>query len=161
DFTNAIIVMTSNIGSQLIQQVAQEGGSEEEMRTAVKEALQARFLPEFLNRIDETIIFSPLGRDQIEHIVDLQIKRLEKQLAARELTLHVTPAARAAIAAEGYDPTYGARPLKRVIQQRIQNPLATELLKGSFAEGGHIRVDYRDGEFSFSSAAAVSSATIA
>jgi ATP-dependent Clp protease ATP-binding subunit ClpB len=117
----------------------------------VKEALQARFLPEFLNRIDETIIFHPLGRDQIGRIVDLQVQRLARQLAQREITLTVTPAARAAIANEGYDPTYGARPLKRVIQQRIQNPLASELLKGTFAEGGHVTVDYRDGDFLFRS----------
>jgi ATP-dependent Clp protease ATP-binding subunit ClpB len=149
DFTNTIIVMTSNIGSQMIQKVAEEGGDEEEMRNAVKESLQARFLPEFLNRIDETIIFHPLGRDQIGRIVDLQIKRLEHQLAQRDITLTVTAAARAAIAGEGYDPAYGARPLKRVIQQRVQNPLATELLKGTFAEGGHVTVDYRDGEFLF------------
>jgi ATP-dependent Clp protease ATP-binding subunit ClpB len=121
------------------------------MRAAVKEALQARFLPEFLNRIDETIIFHPLGREHLGRIVDLQVKRLDKQLAQRDISLVVTEAAREAIATEGYDPTYGARPLKRVIQQRIQNPLATELLKGSFVEGGHITVDYRDGEFVFSS----------
>ncbi len=151
DFTNTIVVMTSNIGSQLIQQVAAEGGSEEEMRTAVKEALQTRFLPEFLNRIDETIIFHPLGRDELTRIVDLQIAHLDAQLLARDISLAVTPAARSAIAVEGYDPTYGARPLKRVIQQRIQNPLATELLKGTFTEGGHITVDYQDGDFRFTS----------
>jgi ATP-dependent Clp protease ATP-binding subunit ClpB len=150
DFTNSIIVMTSNIGSQLIQKVAEEGGDEEDMRNAVKESLQARFLPEFLNRIDETIVFHPLGRAQIGRIVELQIKHLERQLAAREITLTVSPSAREAIANEGYDPVYGARPLKRVIQQRIQNPLATELLRGTIGEGGHVNVDFRDGEFVFS-----------
>jgi ATP-dependent Clp protease ATP-binding subunit ClpB len=150
DFTNSIIVMTSNIGSQLIQKVAEEGGDEEDMRNAVKESLQARFLPEFLNRIDETIVFHPLGRAQIGRIVELQIKHLERQLAAREITLTVSDSAREAIANEGYDPVYGARPLKRVIQQRIQNPLATELLRGTIGEGGHVNVDFRDGEFVFS-----------
>jgi ATP-dependent Clp protease ATP-binding subunit ClpB len=154
DFTNSIVVMTSNVGSQLIQQIAEEGGSEDEMRQAVKEALQARFLPEFLNRIDETIVFHPLDRDQIRTIVDLQVDRLARQLSANGLSLAVTPAARTAIAAAGYDPTYGARPLKRVIQQKIQNPLATELLKGEFPEGTVVLVDHRDGEFTFTRGAA-------
>ena len=149
DFANTVIVMTSNIGSQMIQQIAQEGGSEEEMREAVKEALQARFLPEFLNRIDETIIFHPLRRDQIRRIVELQIERLNQQLQQQEMTLIVSGAAQQAIATQGYDPTFGARPLKRVIQQRIQNPLATEILKGNLGPGTTIRVDYRDGEFTF------------
>jgi ATP-dependent Clp protease ATP-binding subunit ClpB len=139
--------MTSNVGSQAIQQLAQEGGSEDEMRAAVTEALQSRFLPEFLNRIDETIIFHPLGREQIRRIVDLQIDRLERQVAGNDLTLVVTEAARDAIAAEGYDPTYGARPLKRAIQQRLQNPLATELLKGEFPPGSGVKVDYHGGSF--------------
>jgi ATP-dependent Clp protease ATP-binding subunit ClpB len=149
NFTNTIVVMTSNIGSQLIQQISQEGGDEEEMRQSVNEALQARFLPEFLNRIDERIIFHPLQREQIRRIVDLQVERLVQQLAAQDITLSVNDAARAAIAEEGYDPIYGARPLKRVIQQRIQNPLATELLKGEVREGGGVEVDFRDGEFAF------------
>jgi ATP-dependent Clp protease ATP-binding subunit ClpB len=149
DFTNTIIVMTSNIGSQLIQEIGRQGGSEEEMRDAVKEALEGRFLPEFLNRIDEVIIFHPLDRAQIRKIVDLQIERLQQQLGQANLQLDVTEEARDAIAERGYDPTYGARPLKRVIQQRIQNPLASEILKGEFPEGSLVRVDYRDGEFTF------------
>ena len=149
DFTNTIIVMTSNIGSQLIQEITREGGSIDEMKEAVKEALQARFLPEFLNRIDETIVFHPLHRDEIGRIVDLQLNRLRDQLAQREVTVDVTPAARAAIASEGYDPQFGARPLKRVIQQRLQNSLATELLKGHIPEGGGVRIDYQGDEFVF------------
>jgi ATP-dependent Clp protease ATP-binding subunit ClpB len=149
DFTNTLVVMTSNIGSQLIQQISQEGGDEEEMRTAVKEALQAHFLPEFLNRIDESIIFHPLKRTQIRQIVDLQIQNFARQLLRQGMSLTVSEAARNAIAAEGYDPLYGARPLKRVIQQRIQNPLATELLKGEFTEGSVVAIDYRDGDFTF------------
>ncbi len=141
DFTNTIIVMTSNIGSQLIQQIAQEGGTSEEMKEAIDERLRTRFLPEFLNRIDETIVFHPLSREEVARIVDLQLVRLEKQLAKRELRLHVTTAARNRIAALGYDPAYGARPVKRVIQQSIQNPLATELLRGEYPEGATIEVD--------------------
>jgi len=149
DFTNTIIVMTSNIGSQMIQQIAEEGGDEQEMRAAVKESLQARFLPEFLNRIDETIVFHPLSRAQIRTIVEIHTRSLAKQLADQGITLHVTKAAQDTIASEGYDPSYGARPLKRVIQQRIQNPLATEILKGNVAEGGLLTIDAQHGEFVF------------
>jgi len=149
DFTNAIIVMTSNIGSQLIQEIAREGGSDEEIRQAVTESLQARFLPEFLNRIDETIFFDPLTGGQIRKIADLQIARLGEQLGRQGVELEVTAAAIDAIAAQGYDPTYGARPLKRLIQQKIQNPLAVEILKRDFAEGSRMRIDYADGAFTF------------
>jgi ATP-dependent Clp protease ATP-binding subunit ClpB len=149
DFTNTIVVMTSNIGSQVIQEIAKEGGSEEQMREAVTETLQTRFLPEFLNRVDEILIFHPLKREHIRRIVDLQIGRVRAQLEEKGIHLEVTAAALNAIAVEGYDPTYGARPLKRVIQQRIQNPLAVELLKREFAEGNRVKIDYQDGEFTF------------
>ncbi|MCA9144627.1 MAG: AAA family ATPase, partial [Planctomycetales bacterium] len=149
DFTNTIIVMTSNVGSQMIQQISEAGGDEQEMRAAVKESLQARFLPEFLNRIDETIVFQPLARDQIRAIVEIQTRHLARQLEEQGITLHVTPAAQDEIASEGYDPSYGARPLKRVIQQRLQNPLATEILKGNIAEGGALTIDAQEGEFIF------------
>lgn len=149
DFTNTIIVMTSNIGSQAIQEISQEGGSEQEVREAVMGALQARFLPEFLNRIDETILFHPLSKPNLRQIVGLQVKRLQKQLQEKEIELVVTDAAVDAIADQGYDPTYGARPLKRVIQQQIQNPLAVELLKQRLPEGSQIRVDFADERFSF------------
>ncbi|NLE39367.1 MAG: AAA domain-containing protein, partial [Pirellulaceae bacterium] len=149
DFTNTIIVMTSNIGSQLIQEIAREGGSEEQMRQGVEESLHARFLPEFLNRIDETIIFHPLDEEQIHRIVQLQVKLLQKQLAAKHIQLEVTGEAIDEIARRGYDPMFGARPLKRVIQQQIQNPLAVEMLKRGFSEGTWIRVDFRSGEFTF------------
>ena len=149
DFTNTIIVMTSNIGSQVIQEIAKEGGSEQEMRDAVMETLQTRFLPEFLNRVDEIMIFHPLGPDQIRKIVEIQIARLREQLAAKGIALEVTNAAESAIAVDGYDPNYGARPLKRVIQQRIQNPLAVEMLRQEFGEGSRVKIDYADGEFTF------------
>jgi ATP-dependent Clp protease ATP-binding subunit ClpB len=150
DFTNTLIVMTSNVGSQLIQQITEEGGGEEEIRQGVEQALRNHFLPEFLNRIDETIIFHPLTREQLYEIARLQIERLRKQLEGNHLGLEVTPAAIEAIALQGYDPLYGARPLKRVIQRQIQNPLATELLRGGFEEGSVVKVDYADGEFTFS-----------
>jgi len=149
DFTNTIIVMTSNIGSQAIQQISQEGGSEDEIRAAVKESLQARFLPEFLNRIDETIVFHPLQRDQIRRIVEIQIDKLARQLEQQNITLQVTEAAKNAVAAEGYDPVFGARPLKRVIQQRIQNPLATQILRGTVADNGSVTIDFRNDDFIF------------
>lgn len=149
DFTNTLVVMTSNIGSQLIQQISLEGGDEEEIREAVMEALQVRLLPEFLNRIDETIVFDPLTREEIAKIVDIQIGHLAQQMEAHGLQLTVSAKARRQIVACGYDPTYGARPLKRLIQQRIQNRLATELLKEEFEEGDRIHIDFQDNAFTF------------
>jgi len=147
DFSNTIIVMTSNVGSQMIQRIADEGGNEEDMQRAVQESLKSKFLPEFLNRIDETIVFEPLQREQIHKIVHLQLKRLEKQLGESHFKLSVSERAVDAIANEGYDPTYGARPLKRVIQRRLQNTIATELLKRDTTQGGTILVDYVDGNY--------------
>ncbi|MHB1034082.1 MAG: ATP-dependent chaperone ClpB [Pirellulales bacterium] len=149
DFTNTIVVMTSNIGSQVLQEIAREGGSEDEIREAVQGALQAHFLPEFLNRIDETIIFHPLTKAQLRRIVELQVARLRAMLAEKGIGLEVTVAALDEIAREGYDPTFGARPLKRVIQQRIQNPLATEILRREFEPGSQVKIDCQDGEFTF------------
>jgi ATP-dependent Clp protease ATP-binding subunit ClpB len=145
DFTNTIVVMTSNIGSQTIVELA--GKDEEaEIHRRVMEALRREFLPEFLNRIDEVIVFHPLGRAEIREIVDLQLARLNKQLEEQGYHLEVSEAAKNVLAAEGYDPVYGARPLKRVIQQRLQNALANEILAGNFPEGSRIHVDVeRDG----------------
>ncbi|MGM0485138.1 MAG: ATP-dependent chaperone ClpB [Planctomycetota bacterium] len=156
DFKNTIIVMTSNIGSQAIHRIAEEGGTQDDINQAVFRVLQDRLLPEFLNRIDETIVFHSLQRDEIRRIVDLQIVGLEKLLQEQGLSLEVSPAARDAIADQGYDPTYGARPLARVIQQRIQNPLAMKLLRDDYQEGDCAHVDYVDGEFTFSFSHAVS-----
>ena len=151
DFTNTIVVMTSNVGSQSIQQITASGGSETEVLTAVQDAMRTHFLPEFLNRIDETIVFHPLKREQISAIVRIQLSHLEKQLAEHNIGFEVTDDACELVAEEGYDPTYGARPLKRVIQQRIQNPLATAILKGQVAEGQTVRVISRDGAIDFES----------
>ncbi len=150
DFTNTVVVMTSNAGSQVIQQVAEQGGDEEEMRDAVNEALKARFLPEFLNRIDDTVIFHPLHKDEIRKIVGLQLRHLSKRLEENGLKLSVSESAIDEIASAGYDPTYGARPLKRVIQRKIQNPLATALLRNTYEEGATVHVDFNGSEFTFS-----------
>ena len=149
DFTNTIVVMTSNIGSQLIQEITKEGGSEAEMRAAVKDALTTRFVPEFLNRIDETIIFHPLDERHIRRIVKIQVGRLVAQAGRAGITLTCTEATVDEIARLGYDPVYGARPLKRVIQQQLQNPLARELLSGHFVEGNSVRVDFVQDGFTF------------
>jgi len=149
DFTNTIVVMTSNIGSQLIQEITKEGGSQEEIRNAVKESLQTRFLPEFLNRIDETIVFHPLDERHIEKIVKIQVNKLIEQATRAGVTLECSEKAVAEIARLGYDVAYGARPLKRVIQQQLQNPLARELLSGRFAEGSRVRIDFGQDEFVF------------
>ena len=149
DFTNTIVVMTSNVGSQSIQEITRQGGSDTEVRNAVKEALQAHFLPEFLNRIDETIVFHPLDERHLEKIVSIQVSNLKKQAARAGIEVECTPAAVAEIARLGYDPTYGARPLKRVIQQQLQNPLASELLSGRFPEGSTVTIDFVQDGFTF------------
>jgi ATP-dependent Clp protease ATP-binding subunit ClpB len=149
-FKNTVIIMTSNIGSMIIQEWTREGRDNEAIHVRVLEELRAHLRPEFLNRIDDVIVFSPLGREQIATIVEIQLERLRKQLADRKIALELTPAARARIGDEGYDPVYGARPLKRVIQQRIQNPLALRLLQNEFRPGDTISVDVgADGEFDF------------
>ncbi len=155
DFTNTIVVMTSNIGSQRIQQIATEGGSESEMRESLTDALRTHFLPEFLNRVDDTIVFHPLRREQVAKIVGLQLEKLADILEKQGLSLVVTEAARNQIAADGFDPVFGARPVKRVIQQSLQNPLATELLKEEIPEGSTVEVDFVDGEFTFRIAGAM------
>ncbi|MEM6981091.1 MAG: ATP-dependent chaperone ClpB [Planctomycetota bacterium] len=154
DFTNTVIVMTSNVGSQVIQRVTKEGGDDDEMRSAVHEALKARFLPEFLNRIDDIVTFHPLQQDQIRRIVSLQLDDLRIRLQSNGLSLSVTDAALDAIAAAGYDPVYGARPLKRVIQKQVQNPLATAMLRNEASDGGQVTIDYVDGDFRFQTEAA-------
>jgi ATP-dependent Clp protease ATP-binding subunit ClpB len=148
DFTNTIIVMTSNIGSQVIMEMTGRG-QESEIRNRVMEVLRREFLPEFLNRVDEVIFFHPLGRGEIREIVDLQIKKLQQQVEEEGYELEVSATAKDVLAAEGYDPVYGARPLKRVIQQRLQNALANEILAGNFPEGCKIHVDTQADGFVF------------
>jgi ATP-dependent Clp protease ATP-binding subunit ClpB len=141
DFKNTLIVMTSNLGSQQIQELRSQGREDWEVEATVKDVLKQFFRPEFLNRIDETIIFHPLGKDQIRHIVDMQLVQLRKRLTDRGIALHVTDEAATLLADEGYDPALGARPLKRVVQQRLENAIATKLLDGSFAGGDTIEID--------------------
>ena len=139
DFKNTVIIMTSNLGSQHIQDLGQRDRKELERRVTL--ALREAFKPEFLNRIDETIIFNSLGPDEIKQIVDIQLKRLAGMLADRRMSLEVTEKARELLAEKGYDPVYGARPLKRTIQRLIQDPLALKVLGGEFREGDRIKVD--------------------
>ena len=129
DFRNTVVIMTSNIRSA--------------------EDLRDRFRPEFLNRIDEVVVFEALTREQLSEIVELQLGRLRERLAERKLSLAVTDAAKELVAEEGWDPAYGARPLKRAIQRLLENPLALRLLEGDFAEGDVVRVDAEDGELAF------------
>jgi ATP-dependent Clp protease ATP-binding subunit ClpB len=151
DFRNAVIIMTSNIGSTYILEHGTEDWAVVEAQ--VTNGLRQHFRPEFLNRVDDIIIFRPLGTEQIEHIIDLQLKRLERLLADRKINLEITPDARRVLATEGYDPAFGARPLKRAIQRLIQNPLALAVLEGRFGEGDTIRVDADpSGELTFSHA---------
>jgi ATP-dependent Clp protease ATP-binding subunit ClpB len=142
DFRNSVIIMTSNIGSQYI--VDAGGASWDRVEERVRDELRNHFRPEFLNRVDDIIVFRPLSREDLVRIVDLQLVRLDQLLAARNLRLEVTPEARELLAEQGYDPVYGARPLKRVIQRELQNRIALELLEGTFNEGDAIRVE-RDG----------------
>jgi ATP-dependent Clp protease ATP-binding subunit ClpB len=149
DFTNTIVVMTSNVGSQMIQEITKEKGSAEQVREAVQEALASRFLPEFLNRIDETIVFHPLDERHIHRIVGLQLNRLVGQAAKAGIELEYGESVVDEIARLGYDPVYGARPLKRVIQQQLQNALARELLGGEFVEGDRVAIAFNQDEFTF------------
>jgi len=158
DFRNTVIIMTSNLGSHILQDPTL---SEDDKQKAVLEAVRHNFRPEFLNRVDEIIIFKPLTRDQIKHIVDIQLERLRKRLGDRRITLQLTPAAIEVIANEGYDPTFGARPLKRVIQRRIQDPLAMAVLDGKFREGDTVLVDALDGQLVLRKAGAREPAAVA
>ena len=148
DFKNTIIIMTSNIGSQFIQEMA---GPErrQEMEEAVMNALRSHFKPEFLNRVDNVVIFHSLDREHIAAIVDIQIKRLNQLLAQRGLKLKLSDEAKELLAEVGYDPVYGARPLKRAIQTHLQDPLALKILDGTFVDGDEILADVEDGKIVF------------
>jgi len=150
DFKNTVIVMTSNIGSAEIQAMAGQQAPEWELEARIKEMLKQYFRPEFLNRIDEVIIFHALNKDHLRQIVEIQLRHLAARLAARNLKVEVSDAARKLLAEEGYDPQFGARPLKRLIQQRIENPIATRILAGEFAEGDTIVIDVDSSRRDFS-----------
>ena len=148
DFRNTVIVMTSNLGSAQIQELV---GDSEAQRAAVMDALGQHFRPEFINRVDEVVVFEPLGKDQIAGIADIQMQRLRERLAERDLDLQLSDEALEKLIAVGYDPVYGARPLKRAIQRWIENPLAQRILAGDFEPGAVIKAQVAGEEFTFTS----------
>jgi ATP-dependent Clp protease ATP-binding subunit ClpB len=158
DFRNTVVIMTSNIGSTHIQEILEErikrpshwSENEKELKEKVMEDLKAFFRPEFLNRIDETIIFNPLSEELLKQIVEIQVNRMKKYLHEKRLDIVLTDGAKEFIAKAGYDPVYGARPLKRAIQKEILNPLALKLLDGTFREGDVVEVDFADDKMVFS-----------
>ena len=152
DFKNTIVVMTSNIGSAAIQELTAGGAEDYEIEARVRAELRKFFRPELLNRIDEVIIFHQLRKDQLRGIVEIQLRELRNRLADRQIALELTDAARDELAEEGYDPTFGARPLRRVIQQRLENPLAGKILAGEFGPGDTVAVDAVGKSFTFEKA---------
>jgi len=146
-----VLIMTSNIGSHALQTGMEDKGQlDEATRARVMEALRQHFRPEFLNRVDEIVIFEPLRREQMSRIVEIQLARLRKLLEDRRLTLDITPAAVTFLAEHGYDPVYGARPLKRAIQKFLQDPLALKVLSGEYVAGDTVLVDAGKGALRFS-----------
>jgi len=152
DFRNTLVVMTSNLGSDRIQEMSEAGADEGEIEAQVRDVLKRHFRPEFLNRVDEIVIFHRLTREDLAGIVEIQLGYLRQKLAERKLQLQITDAATQRLANDGYDPVYGARPLKRLIQQQIANPLAKRILAGEFAEGDAIAIDANGEAFAFARA---------
>ena len=150
DFRNTIIVMTSNIGSEHILNVAGEDKDYETIYKQVTQALRKHFRPEFLNRVDDLIVFHALKREELRKIVGLQIQRIQKLLAEQKITIELSDSAQDYIVNAGYDPAYGARPLKRAIQRALENPIATKILENKFIEGDKILVDSVDDNLTFS-----------
>jgi ATP-dependent Clp protease ATP-binding subunit ClpB len=146
DFRNTIVIMTSNLGSEIF---GQEGGTSAEQEVYIQAALRAHFRPEFLNRVDDIVIFHPLGRDQIRKIVDVQLRFLSKRLEERHLKIRLTDRARDVLAEQGYDPVYGARPLKRVIQRQLLDPLAMRIIQGQIPDGSTVEIAEDEGLFTF------------
>jgi ATP-dependent Clp protease ATP-binding subunit ClpB len=159
DFTNTIIVMTSNIGAQAILDMTEKGEPDEMIAAHVRTLLKKHLRPELLNRIDETVVFHQLRKKDLAGIVEIQVQNLRKRLKARGLDLELTPAAVHALADEGYDPAFGARPLKRVIQQRLENPIAGRILEGGYADGDTVKVDFAGKSFTFGKAGTKADAT--
>ena len=152
DFRNSVIVMTSNLGSQMIQEMAGEENYDA-MKSAVMEVVGTHFRPEFINRVDDVVVFHPLSREHIRLIVDIQLGYLHDRLADRDMRIHLSQAARDKLAEAGFDPVYGARPLKRAIQQQVENPLAQEILQGKFKPGDVIEVGVAEDRLDFQNAA--------
>ena len=149
DFKNTIIVMTSNLGSAELLSMAENGSSQDEIRERVLEILKHSLRPELINRIDDTVVFHQLTKEQLGDIVKIQLRQVTARLANRGLTLHVSDEAMAALCDEGYDPQFGARPLKRVIQHKLENPIATSILQGNYEAGDAIEVGYSGDELTF------------
>jgi ATP-dependent Clp protease ATP-binding subunit ClpB len=147
DFKNTVLIMTSNVGSQWIQEMA--GGDHAQMEKQVMDALRETFKPEFLNRIDEIVIFNALGEEEIKQIVDIQMALLTRRLEGSKIELKLTERAKESLAKSGFDPVYGARPLKRTIQHLIQDPLALRILEGSIKEGDRVVADDQEGQIVF------------
>ena len=161
DFKNTVVIMTSNVGSHFIADAALrdtmsrphgEHQLDEGTKRQVLDALRDHFRPEFLNRVDEIIVFHALTRDEMRHIIDIQLRGLMKRLEDRKIHVELTDRAKDVLIAEGYDPSYGARPLKRVIQRRVLDPLAMRVLQGEFGEGSVVRIDAPRGELEFAKA---------
>jgi ATP-dependent Clp protease ATP-binding subunit ClpB len=150
DFRNTVIVMTSNIGGDRILDFSGDDSRYEEMRKQVMDALRKHFRPEFLNRVDDIILFHTLSRNELRQIVGIQLKRIHYLLADQKINIELTGKAQDHLAEAGYDPVYGARPLKRAIQRQLENPLATLLLESKFVAGDTIVVDCEDNSLSFS-----------
>ncbi|MET0656609.1 MAG: AAA family ATPase, partial [Steroidobacteraceae bacterium] len=148
DFRNTVVIMTSNLGSQVIQELAGEANYER-MKSAVLEIVQQHFRPEFINRVDDIVVFHPLAREHLRSIVDIQVGYLRKRLAERDIELQLDDGARDLLGEAGFDPVYGARPLKRAIQQQIENPLAQRILRGEFGPGDKVQVSATDGQLIF------------
>jgi len=166
DFRNTVIIMTSNLGSQVIQEFVgndadlqsqasslQSNSSYARMKAAVLEIVQQHFRPEFINRVDDIVVFHPLAKDQLRSIVDIQLGYLRKRLADRDMELVLDDSAKDLLAEAGFDPVYGARPLKRAIQQQVENPLAQRILRGEFQPGTKIEISAHRGELQFAKAA--------
>jgi ATP-dependent Clp protease ATP-binding subunit ClpB len=147
DFKNSVVIMTSNVGTELLD--GRETSTDDQKRGLVMTALRQQFRPEFLNRVDEIIIFHGLTKEHLKQIVDIQVSHLKKLLGSRQVEIELTDAVKEHLAEEGYDPAYGARPLKRVIQRQVQDPLALCLLQGEFGEGDRVRVGLQDGRLTF------------
>ena len=150
DFKNTIIIMTSNIGSPLLIENASDTGEiDEAVRKRIMTELRANFRPEFLNRVDDIVLFKPLTLAEIKKIVELQLKLLAARLADRQIELDLTEPAKEYVAREGYDPVYGARPLKRFLQRQIETALARRILAGEISDSSHVTVDVRKGQLAF------------
>ena len=147
DFKNTVLIMTSNLGSQDILEAQQRNMDYEGIRALVLKEIQQHFRPEFLNRVDEVVVFHPLKREELAQIVEIQLERLRTRLAERRMALELSPAAVADLAARGYDHVYGARPLKRLLQQEIETPLSRLIIQGKAVDGQRIVGDLVDGRF--------------